>query len=199
MNYLAHCFLAQANSESMVGNLLGDFAKGLDESTLSEKTYLGLMDHREVDRFTDANPQVLAAKRYFSGQRRRFAGIALDVLFDHFLIKNWHLYSDIAFPEFKRDTYQLIEQGQYLMPYPMQQVMRSVVKNDWFASYETIEGIGFALDRIAMRIRFSNKFSGSIEDIEQHYPALETAFRQFFPQLLSFNQTRLSNNASIIR
>jgi len=28
MNFLAHCFLAQPNAESLVGNLLGDFTRG---------------------------------------------------------------------------------------------------------------------------------------------------------------------------
>ena len=190
MNYLAHCFLAQRNRESIVGNLLGDFCKGVNEPALEQTIYQGLLNHRAVDRFTDAHPSVIQAKDYFSTQRRRFAGIALDVLFDHFLIKHWQRYSDIAFIEFKKETYQLIEQGQPLMPSSMQRVMTSVVKNDWFASYEQVKGIGYALDRIAMRIRFRNKFAGSIEDIKLHYEQLDEVFLQFFPQLLLFNQER---------
>jgi len=190
MNYLAHCFLAQRNRESIVGNLLGDFSKGVNEPSLEQTIYRGLLNHRAVDRFTDAHPSVIQAKGYFSTQRRRFAGIALDVLFDHFLIKHWQSYSDIPFMEFKKETYQLIEQGLPLMPSAMQQVMVSVVKNDWFASYEQVEGIGYALDRIAMRIRFRNQFAGSIEDIKLHYEQLDRVFLQFFPQLLVFNQER---------
>jgi len=188
MNYLAHCFLAQRNRESIVGNLLGDFSKGVNEPALEQTIYQGLLNHRAVDRFTDAHSGVIQAKGYFSTQRRRFAGIALDVLFDHFLIKHWQSYSDISFIEFKKETYHLIEQGQPLMPSSMQRVMSSVVKNDWFASYEQVEGIGYALDRIAMRIRFRNQFAGSIEDIKLHYEQLDRVFLQFFPQLLVFNQ-----------
>ena len=193
MNYLAHCFLAQANSESLVGNLLGDFCKGVDERALPEGIYVGLLNHREIDRYTDAHPLVLQAKGCFSAQRRRFAGIALDVLFDHFLIKNWHLYSDVPFVDFKSQTYQLLTQSSHLMPEKMQVVMASVVKNDWFSSYEHVEGIGFAIDRIAMRIRFRNQFAGSIEDIKLHYEQLDEVFLQFFPQLLVFNQEKGSS------
>ena len=193
MNYLAHCFLAETSSESLVGNLLGDFCKGVDEKTLTANIYAGLLNHREVDRFTDSHPLVQQAKSCFSPQRRRFASIALDVLFDHFLIKNWHLYSDISFIEFKFETYQLLVQGSSLMPARMKLVMASVVKNDWFASYESVDGIGLALDRIANRIRFKNNFKGSIEDINRHYQPLDDMFKQFFPQLLAFNRASSLN------
>ncbi|EPJ55291.1 MAG: acyl carrier protein phosphodiesterase [Osedax symbiont Rs2] len=183
MNFLAHCFFASANSQSVVGNLLGDFCKGLDLKALSPEVSVGLHNHRLVDKYTDSHPLIKQAKKCFSPARRRFAGVAVDVLFDHYLIVHWQRFSQQSYDEFKARTYQLLEQGQPLMPKRMAAVMSSVVNNDWFATYESLEGIGFALDRIAKRIRFENKFSGCIEDIEQHNTQLETLFLEYFPQL----------------
>jgi acyl carrier protein phosphodiesterase len=183
MNYLAHCFLAEPNCESIVGNLLGDFCKNVDEKTLSAELKTALANHRAVDKFTDHHDLVKEAKALFSPHRRRFAGIAVDVLFDHYLIKHWSTFSDDPYSEFKKTTYQLIAQGYFLMPQPMQVVMTSVVDNDWFASYEHLESTGYAIDRIAQRIRFKNNFAGSLEDIIKNERELEQVFLEFFPQL----------------
>jgi len=70
------------------------------------------------------------------------------------------------------------------MPCAMQKTVRNMTKNDWFKEYETVTGIGLALDNIAKRIRFTNNFSGAVEDIHRHYSELETVFLAFFPQLI---------------
>ena len=75
MNHFCHLFLARPSVESRVGNLLGDFARGLDTRSLPEQVREGLEHHRAVDAFTDAHPEVLACKANFSHQRRRFSGI----------------------------------------------------------------------------------------------------------------------------
>lgn len=183
MNFLAHCLLSKPTEKSIVGNLLGDFCKGVNEAQLNEEVLQGLVNHRAVDKFTDSHPLVQDAKGCFSVQRRRFAGIALDVLFDYYLIKHWSLFSTQSFDEFKNGTYHLIMNGLIYMPESMANVMTRVVKQDWFASYQTLAGIGHALDRIAARVRFTNQFAGAIEDVYLHDNALEQTFLAFFPQL----------------
>ena len=49
--------------------------------------------------------------------------------------------------------------------------------------------MGLALDRIAQRIRFSNRFEGMIEELRPLDATLEAHFLTFFPQLLAFSQT----------
>ncbi len=197
MNFVAHCFLAQANNHSLIGNLLGDFCKGVDTKALDHDIYLGLMNHRAVDKYTDQHYQVIQAKQYFSDQRRRFSGIAIDVLFDYFLIKHWSRYCSMSFSDFKQTVYQCLTDNLSLMPEHMANVMSRVVNQDWFASYQNLEGIGLALDRIASRIRFSNHFAGSLEDIYTYHDELESSFLIFFPQLQGhINKLALEKYAS---
>ena len=184
MNYLAHLYLAQPNADSHFGNLLGDFGGKLYSKQLTTAVQYGLENHYLVDKFTDSHTAVKHAKHYFSPQRRRFAGIDLDVLFDHFLIRHWSQFSEEPFARFKQKSYGLLNENISFMPGRMQQVVTHITKNDWFKQYETIEGIGFALDNIAKRIRFTNQFSGSIEDITRHYLELEAVFLAFFPELI---------------
>jgi len=184
LNYLAHLYLAQPNADSHFGNLLGDFGGKVHAKHLPTTVQHGLANHYLVDKFTDSHTSVIQAKQLFSPTRKRFAGIALDVLFDHFLIRHWSQFNDKSLEKFKQNSYALLNENHSVMPIKMKQVVIRMTQNDWFKEYETVEGIGFALDNIAKRIRFTNQFSGSIEDIHRNYAELEAVFLTFFPELI---------------
>ena len=183
MNYLAHAALAQPQPQSLVGNLLGDFCKGVAIDTLPRPIQAGLANHRAVDRFTDSHPLVREARACFSTERRRFAPVALDVLFDHFLIRHWRQFYATPYLQAKSELYLQLATAEPLMPEAMAVVMRKVRQQDWLAAYQQLDGVAMALDRIAQRIRFANRFSGAGQDIERHYPRLERVFLAFYPEL----------------
>ena len=116
MNHFAHLVLSQPTLESTVGNLLGDFARGLDQNSLPQAVMDGLRNHRAVDRFTDTHPRVQAMKSAFSGERRRFAGIALDIYFDHLLINHWQQFEQRQLESLIGDFYHRMAQGRSMMP-----------------------------------------------------------------------------------
>ncbi|WP_217668330.1 acyl carrier protein phosphodiesterase [Arsukibacterium indicum] len=183
MNYLAHAALAQPTRYSLVGNLLGDFCKGVNVDNLHPAVRAGLYNHRATDRYTDTHPIVKAAKAEFSPMRRRFAAVALDVLFDHFLIRHWQQFYPQPFEDYKAQLYGQLNGAMPLMPATMRDTMQRVSRYDWFASYQQLPQLGQALDHIAGRIRFANNFSGIITEIMPRYTALEHDFLQFYPQL----------------
>ena len=186
MNHLAHLFLAPDSELHRVGSLLGDFARGLDQSQLPEAVAQGLHHHWAVDAFTDQHPEVIASKRLFSAQRRRFAGVALDILYDHYLLRHWDRFSDVEQDAFIRQVYGELRANQHLMPPKMKRVTENIVRFDWFDSYRQLSNIGFALDRVAGRIRFRNSFAGMIDEIREHDRELEARFLAFFPDLRAF-------------
>ncbi len=185
MNYLAHLYLAQPTADSCFGNLLGDFQKGIDTSQLPEGVRNGLDNHKQVDKFTDSHPWVTEIRQTFSPRRRRFAGITLDVLFDHFLIQHWQLLSNQSFDDFCDSRYSLLARRHSQMPPRMHKVVGSMLENRWLDVYETLEGVAMALDRTASRIRFSHRFEGSIEEILPVYDRLNSEFPAFFRELES--------------
>ncbi len=195
MNYLAHLYFAQPNADSHFGNLLGDFGGNRQLKQMPVTVKNALDNHYLVDKFTDNHPAVKAAKQYFSAKRKRFASIAIDVVFDHFLILHWQRFHQTPLVDFKRKSYRLLNQRIDDMPDRMQRVVINMTQNDWFKEYETITGIGLALDNIAKRIRFANHFAGAIEDIDRHYSELDAVFLEFFPQLITHvNQHKLEDN-----
>lgn len=183
MNYFAHLALARPTAASKVGNLLGDFMHGVREETLPEPVRLGLLNHRLVDRFTDTHPAVRDSRRLFAEPRRRFAGVALDVLFDHFLIRHWARFHKQPLQAAIDHDYRLLSSGRALMPPPMRGVVRRMVAGDWIRRYAELDNVGVALDRIAARVRFANRFQGCQADIERHYHRLEAVFLDLYPRL----------------
>jgi len=186
LNYFAHLFLSQPTVASTVGNLLGDFAKGVDRSLLPVDIAAGLDNHRAADRFTDTHTGVQSLKRCFKPSRRRFAGIALDIYFDHLLMKHFDLFSEHPLRQVVASFYQRMEQGRELMPSEtMRRTTESMIRHDWFAAYADIDYLPMVLDRVAARIRFPNQFVNAIEDIRSHEQSIEQVFQAFFPQLIS--------------
>lgn len=184
MNHFAHLVLSQPTVESTVGNLLGDFARGIDQAELSRPVRAGLQNHRAVDRFTDSHPLIFELKNRFSAQRRRFAGVALDIYFDHLLINYWDRF-EVGTPEQATEKfYRRMKAGQSLMPgEDMQRVTMRIVRYDWFGCYRDIGSIAESLDRVAGRIRFANHFDNAIEDLQSNHWEIRNAFFEFYPQL----------------
>lgn len=184
MNHFAHLYLASPTVESRVGNLLGDFARGVRPEALAPEIREGLVNHRAVDAFTDRHPEVLACKALFSEQRRRFAGVALDILFDHYLLRHWDRFGIGEKTSYIQWLYSDLEAGRELMPVPMAATTELMIGYDWFHAYMDFDTVGKAIDRVASRVRFANRFEGMIEEIREHDAELEARFLRFFPELI---------------
>jgi acyl carrier protein phosphodiesterase len=184
MNHFAHLVLSQPTVESTVGNLLGDFARGVDADSLPVAVRAGLINHRAVDRYTDSHPLVLDMKLHFSQRRRRFAGIALDIYFDYLLLTHWELFDKRELDELIAEFYRRMAAGQTLMPgEDMRRVTRRMIDYNWFGCYREIDSIAESLDRVAARIRFANDFDNAIEDLQRNHESIRDSFLEFYPQL----------------
>lgn len=186
MNYLAHLYLSPAVDPSRLGNIMADFLRDVDRERLPQEVKAGIELHQRVDGFTDSHTLVRELRQRFSPQRRRFAGVILDVVFDHFLIKHWSRYTTLDFDEFVDTAYASLERQQELMPERMQLVVGWMMQHDWIRSYAQLDAIGKALDGLAGRVKRDHGFHGSIAEVREHYTAIEDGFMAFFPQLVAF-------------
>lgn len=92
MNYLAHLILADVPGSARLGGLLGDFVQGEVRGRFPVDMACEILLHRKIDRYTDDHPVVRDARQLFVAERRRYAGIVLDVFYDHVLLQRWHDY-----------------------------------------------------------------------------------------------------------
>jgi len=192
MNYLAHLYLAEQSREGLLGSLLGDFVKGRLDDRYPETVRRGIALHRAIDSFTDAHPLHLASRNRIGSQRRRYAGIIIDVCYDHFLCRHWTDYSSESLACFAGRVYDILGEHQDDLPGRLRRIAPYMIADDWLGSYSDLTNVGRALDGIAQRIARSNPLAGALTEIEANYTALDDDFRRFFPELQAQAQQILS-------
>lgn len=186
MNYLAHLYLAGSDPESVLGSLMGDFVKGRVDPARSPALRHAIMQHRRIDSFTDSHPLVKRSKQRISPDFRRYAGILVDVFYDHFLAAEWRCYAEEPLEEFARHVYEQVSRNIQTLPPRMQISMRYMVANDLLSTYRTVDGIGRALRGIETRLRRPSHLGEAATELESAYLALRDDFTDFFPQLIRF-------------
>src|SRR3990167_8194736 len=174
MNYLAHLLFAQPNSDSRIGNLLGDFYHGTKLELLNPAVAAGLYNHRAVDWFTDHHAEVRAARLLFSPDMRRFAPIALDMLFVFCLLKYWNHFFTADFSHYKLQLYRDLQDDLPQMPEAMANTFKAVTTQDWFSNYAELEGIQYSLRRMASRGRFTARYAAIADEL----PKIQTETEQ---------------------
>ncbi len=188
MNYLAHLYLADDNDDALLGNLLGDFVKGDPTGRYNAVTTEAIIFHRKVDSFSDTHALTRASRQRFSTDRRRFAGIIVDVCYDHFLAKHWHRFAAIELSAFAKKVYDVLETHRNHLPGRLKRILGLMVAEDWLGGYAHINRVGTTLDRIAGRLSRGQQFKGAIAEVMANYANLERDFFAFFPELVVFSQ-----------
>jgi acyl carrier protein phosphodiesterase len=165
---------------------MGDFVKGPLAGRYPEALMQGLMLHRRIDTFTDAHPVVHTSRARVGPERRRFAGIMVDMFYDHFLARNWGGYSTEPLQAFTGRVYGLLSEHHAILPGRLQQIAPRMAELDWLGSYQQVDAIHAALDRMGQRLKRGNRLLGAAEELTANYAALEGDFRTFFPDVVRF-------------
>ena len=188
MNYLAHLHLGGPGREELLGSLYGDFVKGPLQGLYHPRIEAAIALHRRIDLYTDRHPLVDIALSRFSTVRRRYAGIVLDVFFDHCLARDWALYGEGQLPDFTSRVYRVLA-AEPQLPGRLAQIAPHMVANDWLGSYEEFEVLGQVLRGISRRLSRPEELAGAMAELTRLYEPLSEDFRLFYPQLQDFAQS----------
>ena len=183
MNFLAHLYLSERTDGSFLGALYGDFLKGYRVSDFPLEIQRGIRLHQYIDTFTDDHPAFRRSKRRIDPSRRRYAGVIIDIFYDHFLAKYWSDYSEQSLEMFTQKVYQLLEKNMETLPGRLQGLTPHMIREDWLMAYGTDQGIDRTFRRLSRRIRRENQVDESLLDLQLHRPMLYQDFTEFFPAL----------------
>lgn len=186
MNYLAHLLLAGTGDDAILGSLLGDFVKGCPEGHFSAAVSEAIRLHRKIDSYSDAHRITRRSRNRISPLRRRFAGIIVDVGYDHFLSRHWRRFSPMDLDPFVQRVYAVLSRHRPLLPGRLSRILPGMISENWLGGYIRLAHVGEALDRIAGRLSRGGRFLRAVTEIEEHYEPLEADFLSFFPELVSF-------------
>src|SRR5690606_4476409 len=139
MNFLAHIYLSGTDKDVIIGNFIGDEVKGKSYTEYPVAIQKGLLLHREIDTFTDAQPIVRQSTKRLHYKYSHYSGVIVDILYDHFLAKNWNMYSDVSLEKFADDFYHLLEKNKAVLPPATLKMIPYMIQGNWLVSYATID------------------------------------------------------------
>ena len=192
MNWLAHLRLSPSTPPlRRLGNLAGDFVAGVDLATLHAELRAGVRLHRAIDAFVDAHPVVVAAKARLVPPFRRFAGVLLDVWFDHFLARDWQRFGDgRPLPQFLAEVHADLREHHALLPAPLQRVAPRFCADGSLEGYASVDGIARVLGLMARRLSRPTPLADGAELLRADYAAIESDFAALWPALTAFAATQ---------
>ena len=185
MNHLAHALLAAHDDRAIVGALLSDVVKGDVPGHWGPAVAAEVRLHPLVDDLTEAHTPVRAAVAAFEPSRRRFAGIALDVHFDHLLARDWARHGDGgSLEDFSERVTAAIERFDGPLPAPLVVLGERWRRHGGLLHYRDEDSVRFAIDRLAGRLsRGGDRLQGTVADLAARPGEMSQAFEALWPDL----------------
>ena len=164
MNFLAHALLAGDTPALIVGGVVGDWIKGPLPAGLPDDLAKGVALHRAIDHFAESHPAFCRSRTRVSAARRRYAGVLVDVFYDHLLARNWAAIHQQPLVEYCEAVYALIEARLHDLPASAHPALMLMAQEDWLTSYAQIEGITDVLARMSRRARQPNPLTNGEQE-----------------------------------
>ena len=186
MNYLAHIFLSGENEEIIIGNFIGDYVKGKKFKKYSESVRKGIILHRNIDSFTDRNEIIIKTKSLLNKKYGKYSGIVVDILYDHFLTRNWHEFSSQSLNDFIENLHKILIRYSEILPEKVKHFLPSFIDDNWIRTYKSIKGIEIVLQRMSENTTLPDETDFAIDTLKAFYGEIETDFLNYFPKLMKF-------------
>lgn len=176
MNFLAHAELARHGSDVfMLGNLVADGIKGPVPSTADTELARGVRFHRKMDALIDQHETTLALKRQAPKAQRRVCGIALDIVWDHFLARRCHDQT------LNQRVYRVLGQHDALIPARQQRMFAHLCREHWLEAYGNFDFTCRAITGVGTRLSGPNRLAELTPWLEREYALLEESFYVIWP------------------
>ena len=186
MNYLAHLFLAGTDPEMILGNFIADHVKGSDVLKYSDNVQKGISMHRAIDTFTDQHPVVKKSIARLRADFRKYAGVIVDMYYDHYLSAYWSDYSHQKLADFTKTRYDILNTFLPIIPARSARLLFYMEKQNWLLSYGSFDGMQQAFNGMSRRTTFESNMEFAVVNLKAGYPEFRHEFREFFPELQSY-------------
>jgi acyl carrier protein phosphodiesterase len=195
LNFLAHALLAGDDPALVVGGVIGDWIKGALPAGLPDDLARGVALHRAIDSHAESHSAFCLSRSRVSPQRRRYAGVLVDIYYDHLLARDWAAHHPVLLKDFNEGVYRRIEARQDDLPSEAQRVMRLMAREDWLSSYARMDGVADVLARMSRRARQPNPLSGGEAELLADSEGFLRDFRHWLADARDFAEQWRKANA----
>lgn len=177
MNFLAHAWLARGGNDAFLyGNMIADGVKGDPGDGWPAEIARGIRHHRRVDAWVDGHTVIREVRARAPRPQRRVVGIALDLVWDHFVARD---HADAALIA---RCYRVLE-SQGTAPDRLAPMIPVLIEDDWLTRYADFEFTCRAIVGLGRRLSGPNRLAELVPWLRTDYSALERDFRQLWPAL----------------
>jgi acyl carrier protein phosphodiesterase len=184
VNHLAHALVAHRAGGSIVGNLMGDFVKGDPRGRFDGALLEGILLHRRVDAFVDAHASFARSRARIRPELRRWAGVLVDIFYDHLLARRWEEFCDRELRAFADGVYAALRAEWHVLPERMTGFAQYMLDTDLLVAYREEEGVARALAGLSRRVRGEGPLRAAIAELERERAGFDADFGELFPDLL---------------
>jgi acyl carrier protein phosphodiesterase len=192
VNYLAHIYLSNEEEEITLGNFIADGVKGKKYVQFPLGIQQGILLHRAIDSYTDDHPIVRKSTKRLHKKYSHYSGVIVDILYDHFLAKNWTQYHSIPLHKYTENFYNLINSNFDRLTPRIQKMMPYMIEQNWLLSYASIDGIGKILDQMNRRTNNQSKMNLAVIELTKYYKEFEEEFTLFFEDLKKYSKNKIT-------
>ena len=186
MNYLAHSYLSYQKPDLIIGNFIADSIRGNQFEGLTDGIIEGIRLHRKIDTFTDSHPIYLTSKHRFSKDFDKYSGVLMDIIYDHYLAKNFEQYSALSLQTHANEVYNILKNNHDYLPENAKRFYGYMTERNILFHYSTLNGIETVLTHLSGRIRNRFELQLAIPILEANYQEIEGEFFVFFDDLQAF-------------
>ncbi|HMS29668.1 MAG TPA: ACP phosphodiesterase [Saprospiraceae bacterium] len=192
MNYLGHISLTFPATSITLGNLTADLLSLKQIDALDQDIKAGVVFHRKLDAFCDAHESYKTMLPIFKPAVGRYAPVALDIILDYFLAKNWSHFYTIPFEIFSDQVYKMLKQNASKLPDSIQLFILKIVEDRWLRRYSSLDEMKFVLDRMNRKAKFDVDFTKTIPKIVLHSKFLNEEFLKLFEAIVKEKENWLN-------
>lgn len=183
MNFLAHIYLSGENDLIKIGNFMADGIRGKQFEHFPHEVQKGILLHRFIDTYTDSHETFRKSTKRLHEKYHHYAGVIVDIFYDHFLAKNWSKYSDEKLEDFVSRFYNSLHNNYSILTEKTQGLMPYMIERNWLLSYRSVEGIHNILTQMDRRSKNTSKMQFASEELKEFYTEFETEFTSFFEEI----------------
>ncbi|MFH6969754.1 ACP phosphodiesterase [Flavobacterium sp. FlaQc-28] len=191
MNFLAHIYLSGENDLIKIGNFMADGIRGKQFEHFPDDVQKGILLHRFIDTYTDSHDTFRQSTKRLHEKYHHYSGVIVDIMYDHFLAKNWKKYSDEKLDHFINRFYRSLHENYPILTEKTQNLMPTMIRENWLWSYQTIDGIQHILTQMDRRSKNQSKMQFASQELKEFYPEFEREFDLFFKDVQAQSKQKL--------
>lgn len=172
----------------MAGGLEGEFYKGLIPGSVAPSLLAGVRLHRAIDAYTDSHAGLIPLREAFPQGSRRYAGILIDLAFDHYLCQHWSRFSNVPLQRFTTKVYAVLKDYHNALSPAAARMADRLQDYSLLERYADWSMVPATAERIGQRFKRANPLVNSAAILAPLQDRLERHFLSFYPELQAFSR-----------